>query len=210
MTSPSMARLCSILISGLLATTIANLSRAVPATTNPRCVYPDPSTLLGKEGGSPEKVDYLLFDTKSGPMRWLFLSWEDPRDGMAFLLACDGQIIDKRRLGYITSEGWGDPRNTGTGTAVEVTTTSVRDERILVQSESWLKFNGRTIAVQWTHDDTVAMPGSIFDTYTWSYYYPPRDEILVTGKRTAADGTSVALPSEKYCFRSNLNRFVRC
>ena len=61
---------------------VAIVSSVARAEDSPRCVYPDPHTLLEREARNLETVEYRLFDTKAGPMRWLFLSWESPEGGV--------------------------------------------------------------------------------------------------------------------------------
>ena len=191
-------------------------SCAARAAESPRCVYPDPHALLERDAGNPERVEYRLFDTKAGPMRWLFLSWENPQDGMAFVLACDGHAVAKRKVGYVVSHGWGQPGNIGPGSGVEITTTSMTSTGVLSVFDSRLQYDGKAINVLWTHDSMVTPgapgPDSTTDTYQW-IFFPPQNEIRVTGKRTKAlgdDAKSVALPEEKYCFRADANRYVRC
>jgi hypothetical protein len=208
-----------VAIGAVFATSIGN-----GAATQPRlCVYPDPHTLVARDV-TPEIVAYRLFDTKAGPTRWLFLSWNNPsEDGMVFVLACDGHVVAKQRVGYIRGHDWGgppDPR-TGPGTQVDVTTsvaTPTPDHRnsIITQSDTWLQFDGKTIAVLWTHATFVTHigngPGSTADTYEEDFL-PPQNEIHVLGKRRMVldeDAKPVSLPEERYCYRAALNRYVRC
>ena len=212
-----------VLICTALATAIA--SSAAAAAESPRCVYPDPHTLVGRDI-HPETVAYRLFDTTTGPMRWLFVSWSNPHDdGMAFVLACDGHVVAKQRMGYVTDHGWGGAGHLGGGRSVDVTTsitTPMADgsNATITESESWLEFNGKTIAIVWTHVTFVThirdAPGATRDSYVTEYDYPPKDEIRVTGKRSKVEpgGTDdphpIALPEEKYCYRPAWNRYVRC
>ena len=188
---------------------------AAQAAETTRCVYPDPHALLGPEAGNLERVEYRLFETKAGPMRWLFLSWENPAGGMAFVLACDGHVVAKRAVGDVVMHTWGQPGIIGPGTGVDITTSSTTGAGVLVESESWLQFDGKAINVLWTHDSLVITHDArdqTTDNYGWTFF-PPQNEIRVTGKRTKAPGdeaNSVALPEEKYCFRAAANRYVRC
>jgi hypothetical protein len=198
-----------ISVGSVLAAAIAATSAAAQTTKDRNCVYPNPYTLLGRDDVPLERVDYL----QSDGMRWLFLSWEGfPADGMAFVLACDGHIIAKREVGNVTQYGWEGQDRVSPGVGVGVTTAAMTSKGILVSTESWLEFNGRTIDLLWTHPTLVANKPDGADIYQWTYL-PPKNEIIVTGKHRrnpSNDAGGVALPEEKYCFHANANQFVRC
>jgi hypothetical protein len=56
-----------------VAIALAGEAAAQSAPDDPHCVYPDPHTLVARDI-APEIVEYRLFDTPHGTMRWLFLS----------------------------------------------------------------------------------------------------------------------------------------
>ena len=206
----------------VLATALAHAGSATAksAPNDPHCVYPDPHTLVGP-GIAPEIVEYRLFDAPQGPLRWLFVSWDTyPSDGMAFVLACDGHIVAKQRVGFVIAHYWGVAGRSGPGMSVNVTTSAMVDRSTraprLVQSETWLQFDGKAINVLWTHAKMVMpvlpRPESMRELYTWSL---DQNGLHVTGKLTKVlptdDGVvGVALPKERYCFHADVNRFVRC
>jgi hypothetical protein len=210
------------LIGVVLAAAIATAGNATAqsAPNDPHCIYPDPHTLVARDI-APEIVEYRLFDTPHGTMRWLFLSWEGyPADGMAFVLACDGHVVAKREIGYVVAHSWGSPGSAGPGTGVDVTTSEMVDRSTpaphLVETWTWLQFDGKAIDVLWTHARTVMPAVARGDTtrylYSWSL---DRNGLHVKGKRAkfspADDGVvGVALPEEHYCFHADIDRYVRC
>src|SRR5215469_6411626 len=83
----------------------ARASQSEPRSGSMRatsCVYPDPQKLLGPQiVTSYEKADYLFFNSPNGLIRWLFVSFEAPKDGVLFILSCDGRVISIRELGWV-------------------------------------------------------------------------------------------------------------
>jgi len=218
------------------AMVVASGAAAQPATGNPRCVYPDPYVLLGRDFAGLEKVDYRFIDTKAGQLRWVFLSWAGPKGGTVFVLSCDGHVVAEHGLGYAEELEFGPLPDPWT---IDVKYTDATGTGLLERSESFLQFDGKTIAVLWDHKilDRSTFPNFMWtgrqdddrsrtDTYTYQWTYSqPRNEIRVTGthkveldpgprKHKAGSDPSVvhssALPEEKYCFKSEANRFVRC
>ncbi len=182
------------------------------------CVNPDPYRLMGGGFAALESVQYFYYGANLN--RWVFISWGAPPGGMVFVLACDGRVIAERYLGHLEKFDEG-PTVNGKET-VEVRYISATGTGTFDRSVSLLRFDGKFIVDLWDHDanDFGSIPErdgrwlSETDVYDWEYQLrEPVAEIRVTGTRkTELNGRTHTrgLPPEKYCYREDKNKFVRC
>jgi hypothetical protein len=194
------------------------------------CVYPDPQKLLGPNFPvNYEKADYLLFDTPTGRIRWLFVSYEGPKDGVLFVLSCNGQVITSRGVGWIDKLDFGPTVNGQT--TVEAVYVTASGTGLYVEGVSLFTLDGKSVRDLWDHEsyDMGSFPPSLWsrdpretrwrteiETYEWKYVpirSANKSEIAVTGTHEIDyDDKARVKPTkpEKYCYRTDKNKFVRC
>ncbi len=204
-------------------------SKGYAKTAGAPCTNPSARFLLGQDIAGLRDIQYLPLQHKIGPLRWAFLSWEGPPDGMVFVLSCDGQILAKRGLGFIDKLKAG-PAVEGQST-VEARYVSGSGTDMDEHAVSLLAFDGKSIRVLWDHPSYDSSTMSTLrenpkthqiiwraDTYSYAWSYLPARSM----NKTAIDVTGVheidisgvihkrAARPERYCYRSGKNEFVRC
>jgi hypothetical protein len=224
------SRTIAAVLAGACAMCIASVAGA--ATAQPGddgddhgCIYPRPSTVLGRDIGTFDDVDFRGFRAGDVNLRWLFISWGAPPDGMVFVLTCGGRAIAKLNLGnvrQITQGPW-----IGQDETIQVIYVPGSGTGINLESVALLRFDGKSIVKLWDHDSddissfSSAMLGGALnderletktDHYDWRYSKSGK-EIAVSGNRTIELGGRIrhtALPREKFCYRAAKHQFLRC
>jgi hypothetical protein len=189
------------------------------------CIYPRPSAVLGEDIGTFDDVDFRGFRAGDVNLRWLFISWEAPPDGMVYILKCGGRVIAKLGLGnvrQVTQGPW-----IGRDETLQVIYVPASGTGINLESVALLRFDGKSIVKLWDHDSddvsafsSAELGGAPNDErlevktehYDWRYSKSGR-EIIVSGGRAVELGghtKHTKLPREKFCYRAAKHQFLRC
>lgn len=179
------------------------------------CVKPNARALLGRDLG-------CCTSTVNGPLggagpglRWVAVSFGAPADGYLYVVRCSGVKVAEMPLGYVERLRPA-PRIGGVAT-IAVTYVPATGTGIQTRAVALVQYRSGKLRILWEHLilDAAYPPARLGPSYeertSWQFLEGHR-RIEVTAKRTVFGRSRrvLTLPTERYCLRSSVWRYVPC
>lgn len=228
-----MRHVSAIVVLAVLTSSCGEPPAGVAPSVNAGCAQPERDTVTAELQRVMQKHDqyfpevfmsYLPARLDERQVQWMAASWDAPRNGVLFLLDCDGKTIANLTVGAMSALKAGPVVAGGTFPTVEFKLGPGTALGSALTQVAVATITDGVIRILWKHvaSEAASAPSlaiEYLDEFAWEYSGDGAS-IAVNGSRKVGRfgdsdhgwdaGTTQAFPSEKFCWDASVLRYERC